>query len=149
MFSPHADITECSSDGLIQMKENSSFGTECFSSFRPFHRDSTFHWQIQPWRDNPTLDLVCTNRRRCTSHPEVRADMFGPDFSLLRIANVERSMFSSSTLTCNITSPNEPDWFANASCLIDVTCEYIISVEEKKKINMVELMLYCRKCHIF
>ena len=83
------------------------------------------HWQIQPWRQNETLDLVCSDRDSCTRHPEVQAMMPHPVFSFLEISNVERAMFNSSTITCSV-STNGSDISANASCLIDVTCEYVV-----------------------
>ena len=83
------------------------------------------HWQIQPWRQYETLDLVCSDRDSCTTHPEVRARMFRLSFTILQISNVERAMFNSSTITCSV-SANGSDISANASCLIDVTCKYVV-----------------------
>ena len=114
----------CDSDGLIHMEENRSFHLGC-GLFLP--SDATIHWQIQPWGQNETLDLVCSERDSCTTHPEVRAEMH-PYRSSLEISNVERAMFNSSTITCSV-SANGSEIFANASCLIDVTCEYVVIVQ--------------------
>ena len=122
---PGIYLSGCDSDGLIHLEENRSFYLGC-GVYLP--SDATTHWQIQPWRQNETLDLVCSERDSCTTHPEVRAEMWSPYRSSLEISNVERAMFNSSTITCSV-SANGSDISANASCLIDVTCEYVVVVQ--------------------
>ena len=123
---PDVHMSGCYSDGLIHMEENQTVYLDC-GVFLP--TDGTIHWQIQPWGQNETLDLVCSERDSCTTHPEVRAEMFASYYSSLEIANVERAMFNSSTITCSITPANGSDTSANASCLIDVFCKYVVFVQ--------------------
>ena len=125
---PDVHLLGCDSDGLIHVRENRSFSASCHNHFYPRYPGETYmHWQIQPWRQNETLDLVCIERDSCTRHPEVRAMMFAPIFSDLEISNVERAMFNSSTITCSVSTKGS-DISANASCLIDVTCKYVVVV---------------------
>ena len=136
---PDIDLSGCDSDGLIHMEENRSLYTRCYNDFYRRYPDETYmHWQIQPWRQNETLDLVCRERDSCTRHPEVRAMMFIVFFSDLRIPNVERAMFNSSTITCSV-STNGSDISANASCLIDVTCEYVVVVQRVTSIVIIHI----------
>ena len=123
LYFSDTDILECTS-GLIRTMESRSFHVMCLSfSSSPA---ATLHWQIQPWHQNQTLQLVCSSdNHSCTSHPEVQAHMFGNVDSDLTIPRVERGMFNSSTLTCSVTSRDKPDWSGSDSCLIDVTCKYI------------------------
>ena len=137
---PDIYLSGCDSDGLIHMEENRSLYTRCYNHFYGRYPDETYiHWQIQPWRQNETLDLVCIERDSCTTHHEVRAEMWIPFRSTLEIANVERAMFNSSTITCSVTSTNGSDISANASCLIDVTCEYVVVVQRVTSIVIIHI----------
>ena len=91
--------------------------------------ETSVHWQIQPWCQNETLDLVCNESDSCTTHPEVQAEMFPPYYSVLHISSVERAMFNSSVLTCSMTRLNGSDISVNASCLIDLFCMYLVFVQ--------------------
>ena len=136
---PGVYLSECDSDGLIHMQENRSFYAECYNLFYRRYPDETYmHWQIQPWRQNETLDLVCIEPDQCTTHPEVQTRMFYPLFSFLEISNVERAMFNSSTITCTV-SANGSDISANASCLIDVTCKYVVVVQRVTSIVIIHI----------
>ena len=118
-------MSGCDSDGLIHVGENLLFFIGCHNYlYLRFSDEKSVHWQIQPGRQNQTLDLVCGESDPCTTHPEMNAT-FGHHFSYLSIFHVERSMFNSSTITCSV-STNGSDISANASCLIDVTCEYVV-----------------------
>ena len=64
--------------------------------------------------------------------------MFDPFFSDLHISNVERAMFNSSTITCSV-SANGSDTSANASCLIDVTCKYLVIVQRVTNIVIIDI----------
>ena len=124
LFFSDAHIDGCSSDGLIRVVENQSFHTYC-GAFGPY-REATFYWQIQPWRQNETLKVVCSSDAYLCPSPGVRVHVHVPEISSLTIDMVERAMFNSSTLTCNVTFRDRPDWSTNDSCLIEVTCKYIL-----------------------
>ena len=64
--------------------------------------------------------------------------MFRLSFTILQISNVERAMFNSSTITCSV-SANGSDISANASCLIDVTCEYVVVVQRVTSIVIIHI----------
>ena len=127
---PDIYLSGCDSDGLIHMEENRSFYAECLTDWGlQYSGETSVHWQIQPWRQNETLDLVCSENDSCTTHPEVRAEMFPPYYSVLHISSVERAMFNSSVLTCSMTRLNGSDISVNATCLIDLFCKYLVFVQ--------------------
>ena len=132
-------LSGCESDGLIHVKENRTFFASCHNHFYPRYPGERYmHWQIQPWRQNEALDLVCIEPHPCTIHPEVQAMMLYPSLSFLEISNVERAMFNSSTITCSV-STNGSDISANASCLIDVTCKYVVVVQRVTSIVIIHI----------
>ena len=128
---PGVYLSGCDSGGLIHMVENRSFYAECFGDWGLRYSGETYmHWQIQPWRQNETLDLVCNESGSCTTHPEVRAERFLiPYYSSLEISNVERAMFNSSTITCSMTPANGSDTSVNTSCLVDLFCKYLVFLQ--------------------
>ena len=126
-------ISGCSSGGLIHARENNTLYGNCYAP-SPFPKP-IFRWQIKPWRGNQALEVICSNRHSwCTPDPEVRM-YTSYSYSYLRLSNVERAMFSSSTLTCIVTSSEDQDRFSNASCLIDVIREYVILSKVLKDIS--------------
>ncbi|XP_070209676.1 uncharacterized protein [Littorina saxatilis] len=115
-------IPRCTSDGILLVQENRSLIIRCFSHFRGVD-DETLTWEIRPWRDQPSLEIVCirnsTHDRGCSSHPDVEVSFRGYRRSYLTISRVERAMFNSSTISCNPTS-RYPDRHQESPCLIDV-----------------------------